>query len=328
MSRYLWGFWGFCVSVLVLGGCIDRYTPEVAPDEQANLVVDGAINPRGSTVVRLSRTFSINTRQNAPAETRALVVIQDNTGRRYPLTESPAGTYTSAANTLDVARQYQLRITTAPGREYASDLTPIIVTPPIDTLTWQITPPGGAQIYVSTHATDAAARHYRWEYEETYQFSIVIGMNGVFCWRTQSSIEILQGATAQLLTNRVADFPLLTLLPDLKLRYGYSVLVRQYAQTQSEYDYWERLRKTTQSLGTVNDPLPSRVTGNVHALADPTEPVMGYVGAHTVTEKRLFIGTARFPAPRPESVFYDYITPACGCTDCPLGTKMKPSFWP
>lgn len=325
MTRSFWASW---LSVLTLSGCIDRYTPDVAPAEQANLAVDGFINPQGRTVIKLSRTFSVNTKPVAPVETRAQLAIQDQTGRRYPLTESPAGTYTSAANSLDAARQYQLRIVTASGREYASDLTPIVVTPPIDTLTWQVTPQGGAQIYISTHAADTAVRHYRWEYEETYQFSIVIGMNGVFCWRTQPSIEILQGTTAQLVTNRVVDAPLLGLLPDLKLRYGYSLLVRQYAETQREYNYWEQLRKTTQNLGTVSDPLPSRVAGNVHALADAAEPVMGYVGAHTATEKRIFIGTARFPAPRPESVFYDYITPACGCIDCPPGTKMKPSFWP
>jgi hypothetical protein len=326
MNRH---FWGFCLSLLVLSGCIDRYTPEVAPTDQTNLVVDGFINPRGRTLVKLARTFRVNTQPTPPTETGAQVTIQDDAGRRYPLTESPAGTYTSAPHTLDAARRYQLRITTAQGREYASDLAPVLLTPPIDTLTWQLTPVGGIQTYLSTRNPDPASRFYRWEYEETHQFTSAyqsaleyqastnaIGSRPnerqIFtCWRTEPSTAILQGTTSQLSQNALLDYPLLTVLPSVKLKLGYSLLVRQLAQTQAEYSYWETLRKNTENLGTVNDPLPARVTGNVHALADPAEAVLGYVGVHSVTEKRLFVGGNQFPTPRPASVFYDPAYATC-----------------
>jgi hypothetical protein len=116
----------------------------------------------------------------------------------------------------------------------------------------------------------------------------------------------VQGNSTQLSQNALVGFPLLTVPPTVKLRFGYSVLVRQVAQSPAEYDYWERLRKSTENLGTVNDPLPGRVTGNVHALADAAEPVLGYVGVHTVAQKRLFLDpTAQLPKPQPSSVFFD-----------------------
>jgi hypothetical protein len=311
---------------------VDRYTPAVPAAAQSNLVVDGFINPQGRTVIKLARTFSVNTKNVGPVETRARVSIQDDAGQRYPLAESPAGTYTSATLTLAPSRQYQLRISTAQGREYASELAPVVLTPRIDTLTWQVSAQGGAQIYLSTHDAATAARHYRWEYEDTYKATTPYPPTPVkTCWRTAYSTAVLQGTTAQLSANALVDAPLLLEPPSLKLKFGYSLLVRQYAQSQAEYDYWERLRKSTENLGTINDPLPARVTGNVHALADPAEPVLGYVGVHSFTEKRLYIDASQFPGPRPQSVYDANClgddSPAC--TDCiRLGTQTKPSFWP
>ena len=146
------------------------------------------------------------------------------------------------------------------------------------------------------------------------------------CWRTESSTAIVQSTTAQLSQNTLASFPLLLVPPSDKLRYGYSVLVRQVAQSQAEYEYWERLRKNTENLGTVNDPLPARVTGNVHALADPTEAVLGYVGVHSVMEKCLFIDGARFPTPRPASVFYSPLYAACAGTVGPSVLITNPFY--
>jgi hypothetical protein len=320
--------------VLMLSGCIDRYTPDVPPSAQANLVVDGFINARGNTTIKLSRTFSVNVKNTPPLETRAQLAIQDDTGRRYPLTETAAGTYTTGGLMLDLTRQYQVRITTAQGRAYASDLAPVVQAPAIDKLTWQPTDAGGIQTYLSTAAPNDALPYYRWEYDETWQFTsaysaqveynaasnaivpITLERQKYSCWRTESSTAILQGNTAQLSQNTLVDFPLLNVPPSIKLRVGYSLLVRQYAQTQAEYDYWERLRKNTENLGTVNDPLPARVTGNVHALDDSAEAVLGYVGVHSVTEKRLFIdATTQLPTPAPRAVGVDPFYEKCEVTE-------------
>lgn len=327
---------------LGLGSCIDRYTPDVAPADQANLVVDGFINPQGRTVIKLSRTFSVNTQNTAPAETRAQLAIQDDAGQRYPLTETTAGTYTSAALVLDPSRQYQLRITTSQARDYASDLLPVVVTPPIDSLTWQVQGNGGIELYVSTHDARNATRFYRWEYEETYQFTSALestieyvpstnrvrprGLSVFWCWRTEASTAILQANTTSLAQDVLVNYPLTQVLPSVKLRIGYSLLVRQTGQTQAEYAYWETLRNNTENLGTVNDPLPARVTGNVHALADAAEPVLGYVGVHSVTEKRLFIDAVRqLPVPQPGSVLFDPAYAFCIGTEqvsIPMGLQQ------
>ncbi|MEJ7664694.1 MAG: DUF4249 family protein [Hymenobacter sp.] len=57
--------------------------------------------------------------------------------------------------------------------------------------------------------------------------------------------------------------------PSSKLYYLYSILVRQYALTPEEFAYWDKLRKNTENLGTLFDPLPSQLSGNVHRLTMP-----------------------------------------------------------
>jgi hypothetical protein len=52
MSNRFLCFW--LLMGLALGGCVDRYTPDVPPAAQANLVVDGFINPQGRSVLLLS----------------------------------------------------------------------------------------------------------------------------------------------------------------------------------------------------------------------------------------------------------------------------------
>ena len=361
-----------------LSGCVDKYTPDVISAPQSYLVVDGFINLNGVTTVRLTRTRNLSTGTASPAEAQASVVILDETGARYPLTEQAAGTYTSGSLVLPASHQYQLRLRTAAGREYASDLVAARLTPAIDKVSWAATA-DGIQLYLDAHDDANATRYYRWGYQETWEFQppyisaieyignqqVQTRKENIFlCWRAESSTSIVLSSTSNLSRDAVAKFPLLVLPANsLKLRLKYSILVQQYGLTADEFAYWEKLRKNTETLGTLFDPLPSQLAGNVHGLTDASELVLGYVGASSVTEKRLFIDNAELPRIRyltgyegrcelqtvkledMEQRFgaggllpiealgvgritgYSAATPECA--DCRLhGTNVKPSFWP
>ncbi|UOR05907.1 DUF4249 domain-containing protein [Hymenobacter aerilatus] len=301
---------GLLLSLLLwLAGCVEPFEPDVVSSPQSYLVVEGLINLRGVTTVRLSRTRELSATAS-PVEAQASVAIEDQAGTRYPLTEQMPGTYTSASLTLDASRQYRLRLRTAVGREYASELVQGKLTPPIDRLSWALER-NGVQLYLDAHDDANATRYYRWTYHETWEFrspytSQFELVNGAMvprtedirqCWRSDSSTVILQSSTARLSQDVVSKFPL-KLLPSNsdKLRFRYSILVQQYAQSQEEFTYWETLRRNTESLGTLFDPLPTLLTGNVRSLSDASELVLGYVGASSMTERRLFIAASELPA--------------------------------
>lgn len=362
-------------TLVLTNSCIDPFDPAVDAASKDYLVVDGFLNSRGVTVIKLSHTVALSATGDPPAETRAQVYIEDEQGTRFPLREAPAGTYTSAALTLNPARRHRLSFTTVTGRAYASDYTEVKVTPEIDGLSWAVVP-NGLELNVSTHDDTQNSRYYRWSVEETWLFRTPLVSELEYvgdtllprrddisaCWGTDINSSIRLFNTTRLTQDVVASYPVQSLPPtSVKLGIRYSILVKQRAQTAEEYRYWEALRKNTEDLGTLFDPLPSQLTGNVHDLADPAALVLGFVGAYSVTEKRLFVDRTELPGTwhaitgyefcrEPDSARYSfralYFGPngqfvplrrigrnlyAAGlkaCADCRLrGTNVRPSFW-
>jgi hypothetical protein len=308
-----WGVWLLLVGV---GGCVDPYTPEVITAPTSFLVVDGFVNGNGATRIKLSRTQSLAASTTTPPpETKASLFIVSATGARYPLQERSPGFYQSDSLVLSPG-QYRLRISTAgtSPATYESDLVPLKATPPIDNLSWRLKS-NQLQVLLSTHDATQQARYYRWKFSETWEFNanyksfleyypslraVKARTTPIYtCWRTEQPTTVKQATTAQLSQDALIEQDVLDIgdrAERLKIRY--SVLVTQYAQTAEEFAYYEQLRKNTEAVGTVNDPLPTQLTGNVHRTGAATnEPVLGYVGAHTVQQRRLFIDRAELPLP-------------------------------
>ncbi|GGF05572.1 DUF4249 domain-containing protein [Hymenobacter cavernae] len=301
-------FWGI---PLLLPGCIEPYMPAAISSPQSYLVVDGCINSQGVTTINLSRTYDIVTQTPPPVETKATVAIEQEDGPHYPVNESTTkGTYTSPNLTLNTAKNYRLFIRTGAGQEYASAYVPVKTTPPIDNVAWRATD-AGLNIYVNTHDDTKASQYYRWEYEETWEikppYSPIVEYKNrqiqdittffpATCWGNNQSTAIQISNTTRLTQDVVSDF-LICSYPTTseRLRSKYSILIKQHAQTQEEYQYWELLKKNTENIGTLFDPQPAQLTGNVRCLSNETELAMGFVGAHSLEKKRIFISRMDLP---------------------------------
>lgn len=320
---------------LGVGSCVEPYAPDIVSANANYLVVDGFINGNGRTIIQLSRTENIATTTPPPAEKGARLFVVDDTGTRYALTEtSTSGTYRSDSLVLPAGRRYQLRITTAGtgAATYESDLVALKVTPPIDKLAWQLKA-DNVELQVSTHDASGQSRYYRWKAVETWEFNAAFSsaleyypkMNGpngnslidtrttpiYTCWRTEQPTTIVQTTSAQLSQDAITSYVVRSLpARDERFKVRYSLLLSQYAESAEEFAYLELLRKNTEAVGTVNDPLPVQLTGNVHRLDTP-EPVLGFVGAHTVQRQRLFISKADLPA----RSNYDTPYTTCSMTD-------------
>jgi hypothetical protein len=300
--------------LLALVGCVESYLPEVVDSKPNYLVVDGFINGNGVTRIKLSRTTTLATATTPPVEKGARIDIVDNMGVHYALKENTSGNYQSDSLLLSSTRQYQLRINLSTGSAiYESSLVPLKVTPPIDDLKWRL---DGSQIQLSlsTHDASLQSRYYRWSFAETWEFNaayksrleydqrqkiLIPRVTPIYtCWRTEIPTAIKQGSSAQLSQDVLTDVSLLTFSNrSERFKIRYSMLVSQYAETAAEFIYYEQLRKNTEAVGSVNDPLPTQLTGNVHRLGNTTEPVLGYVGAHTAQRKRLFIARSDLALP-------------------------------
>jgi hypothetical protein len=313
----------WCLALLMVS-CTDPYAPAEIISAKRYLVVDGSINCRGVSTFKLTRTFNIAASTPPPTEARATIYLEEEGGPRYLVRETTPGTYTSDPLVLNAARKYRLHITTTGGKLYASDFVPAKITPPIDAITWR-TGNDGLDILVNTHDDTNTTQYYRWDYEETWEIAPLVfpsreWLNGTFiplrvsypsrCWRDSRSTTINLSKTNNLSQDLVSDYVLRKLPSSTELLYyKYSILVKQYAQTREEYQYWDLLRKNTESIGTLFDPLPSQLTGNVRCLNDEAELALGFVGAHSVEEKRIFITRNQMPSTWPLTTGYEHCVP-------------------
>ena len=302
----------FFALLTAIVACRKPYNPKVTSSPVSYLVVEGVINSGAdSTIITLSRTINIATKDSSAFETNAQVTVENEGGTSYPLQEFKAGRYLAIALNLDKTKKYRLHIKTAGSNEYASDYVAVKPTPPIDSITYRITDKG-LLVNANTHDPANNTRYYRWAYEETWEFhsrrnseSIVKGTDIVsrkpeeqiyYCFAGDKSSNIVLGSSEKLQQDIISQIPITIISPrSEKLQIKYSILLKQYAVTKEEYQFWENIKKNTEQLGSIFDAQPSQLKGNIHSITNPAEPVIGYIGVTNTQAKRIFITNNRFP---------------------------------
>jgi hypothetical protein len=295
----------FFTSIFIVASCLDPFTPSGSSDQTNYLVVDGYVNAAdGSGTIKLSRTKPLNNTDPAPLVSNADVTLEDETGNDYSFFETEEGVYNVFGVNTDPSKKYTLKIT-ADGKEYASDAVKPITTPDIDSINWKQVN-DKVEAYVNTHDDANNTQFYRWKYNETWQYTSAFrssmkikGNKLVFrddnddifhCYKTYSSSEILVYSTLKLNKDEVREYRMVSVpISSLKVQAIYSIEVEQYGLSKEAYEYWTILKKTTENLGSLFDPQPSQVTGNIHCTSDPQELTIGYFSMGTVKKKRIFI---------------------------------------
>jgi hypothetical protein len=298
---------------LAVLSCRKPYQPPVTTVNNNILVVEGLINLTDSTFIRLSRTVRLTDGVGSKAETGAILTIESDGNLVYPLEEQREGTYVAPSLNLSTTLKYRLRIKTRAGSTYLSDFVEAKVTPPIDSVGFEVRD-RGLQIYTNAHDDQKKTIYYRWDYFETWQFRSLYKSDFISdgkevmprnyetddiytCWAESKSSTIVLGSSAKLEKDVIHQNPL-TLIPSdsEKISIKYSTLVKQYALTKEAFVFWENMKKNTESLGSIFDAQPSQLTGNIHNVDQAEEPVIGYISAGTVTERRVFVGKEQLPS--------------------------------
>jgi hypothetical protein len=366
--------------LVVFIGCKDPYYPEVKSSTAHYLVVEGFINPEGTTNIRLTRTRAISKGDTASYinETGANVSIEDNNGNVYPLYDNGSGNY-SAGYFLNANFLYRLHITTKDNRQYISTFVPCKNSPAIDEVGWKLNDKD-VQLFVSSHDESNQTKFYRWDFIQTWEFhsqyysslvwdpdskTVVNRTYPVFvCYRTNASSQVFIGSSEKLAKDVIHEAPL-ELIPyhDRRISVLYSALVTQYALDSAGYNYWNAMKGNTEQTGSIFGSQPNQTKGNLRNISDSSETVIGYIGAGSIQQKRIFISNADMPpgwnqlrncteyrvpldsldyyfggniyipyasdppnSPRPQA----YFGASPSCVDCRLagGTLDKPVFWP
>ena len=66
----------------------------------------------------------------------------------------------------------------------------------------------------------------------------------------------------------------------------YSILVKQYSISKSEFDFWDNLKKINDKSGDIFEYQPYPVNSNIHNVNNTKDRVLGYFQVSAVKQKR------------------------------------------
>lgn len=367
--------YNFIISLLIalsLSHCIEPFSPPETNSGQGHLVVDGFLNTGNDTsYISLRLTQNIYDQPSQFLIQNAAMMISTEQGNEtYQFTYKGNGEYFLPPQNFSHQNKYRLTIH-LDGEVYESEYVEVSDTPEIDSITYRVDNNlNSVVINVNTHDELNKTRFYRWRFEETHEYfatyyssliadsetNIIIPrtQNINRCWKTDLNKNILLGSTIKQSQDAILSLPVNNVpIETNKFLVKYSILVKQYGLTREAFEYWTTLTKTTQGTGSLFDPLPSLVTGNIKNIGNKDKLVFGYFSAGKETQKRIFIneGLGQYPRCLPpdtlsrfeEAVFYpgilllnyfgeredSLLVTTYDCADCRIkgGTIIKPSYW-
>jgi len=298
--------------LLVLSTCVKPFIPNINKYERV-IVIDGTLTDDGTPPIVYISYSSNQKGSNVEKVAGAVVSILTSDGQKYNLTETNKGTYTYTQSMFPVTigTSYQLVVQNE-GQVFISTMEKITPSSPITDISFQVkSDASGVNLFISTQELDSASRYYVRRLTETWKFYSPIycpikSVNKQYCYAT--SIDDLEPSTTELFTqNRFNRFPFLFIpVSSPKFFYRYSILVEQLSISRSSYTYLNYVKTINESGGSLFDPIPSNMNGNITST---NAPVIGNFQVSSLKSKRIYIDRSDLPS--------DIII-SPGMTDCNL----------
>ena len=298
----------FYLSFLFLGltACLDEVRIPINQKTE-QLVVEGLITNEATLYsIRLSATTQFgDITERAPVR-GALVSVADNENRTIFFRANPeqTGLYQPIDRNFvgKAGNTYTLTIKLTDGRTYTSTPERMPLDVPIAGLSAEFQQKDasgralelGYRVRLDLQDQKNVENYYRWTAWGIYtrrSTGVAIGFGGSICCSTcwvvkeDKGLNLFSDANldGSLIRNRPVYFSPFYF-------YGkHYVEVTQYAISRSAYQFWQKFRSQLNRSGTIFDPLPAAVLGNVSNAANPADIALGYFEVASLSKKRLVI---------------------------------------
>jgi hypothetical protein len=310
-STYIFGLTG-----LLFYSCVRNITVPIR-NVQPILVVEGSITtdpPPYSVNLSYSGNFTSAYQTGVNAQqfiTDAKVTIEDDLGDSTTCLLSENGTYLSSDTNFigTLGRTYTLKIYLSNGKIYQSKPEKITSVPPIDSVgllydSSYIAEVRPAQIIVSvnTHDPPDTSNYYRWTasgYVIRKSWGAPCGpgsppcYNPYVCSCSAFCDQLIIDDQVNILSDQFTDGHEIIGRPVFYSPiywYGYHYIqIKQYSISQQAYLFWQQYQAQTNRTGSILDPLPASLTGNIYNLADSNNLALGLFSASAVFAKKILI---------------------------------------
>jgi hypothetical protein len=289
----------FLLSLLIIG-CVDPFSTETRKDSD-HYTIEGGITDQAPPY-KIQITKSANYSQNLDGITRyvsgATINVCDEEGNCIPFFEVSAGKYETAVGATpgEIGRQYHVEITTADNVRIFSNPEKMMASPPITAVYSEFDPATvieeGFQIYLDVEDPSDERNYYKWETRGYEPYSR-------FCFSVKNEESIFS-----IESDKIINGNLLSRVPITKISFHSTTLyvleVYQLALSAGAYEFLDGIKKQVESTGSIFDPPPSFLRGNLYNIDDPTVEVLGYFIVAGTSRKDLVLDrstTGLFPMP-------------------------------
>lgn len=355
-------FFVIAVLVIINTSCIKQYNPEIGGNDAKKYVVTGEVI-KGNTIqnINVSQTASISepTYKYYVPVSGCYVVIVDDKGNVYSAGDMGDGNYQAniPQSMISIGSAFKVEVNIPILGEVSennrinivSDYDTIQECPDVDSLYYQlenlpsVNPYNvikGIRFYCDLNATAYKCRNFRFEEIETWKYKADLATENTYryCWLTRKINTIFTLSTKNLTQNKfkMVPFHFVDNYSSQRLRFGYSLLVKQYSISDAAFAYWKKIRTNSEDQGGMYEKQPLQIKGNMHNLTKPNIAVLGFFSVSDMTAKRLFVGkieglpTEFVPCELPVPTGGPAPPPNPECFNCLLegGTNIRPDFWP
>lgn len=365
------------IAAFVLAGCVYEFTPTIEPKDTSGLVVEGDIIIGDTSRISLSAVEALNVRKTKEKKVTGKVWIEDDSGKEYrPVAGGSSNSFEIDMTDASPDRSYRLRVSldsplAGKSKNYSSDWKEVLTAPSIDELTHTYDD-SHVHLWLSL-SSPGGSGCFRWDFEEIWEYhadslatvyydvekDTVRSYEGAipplyWCWAyagsTQAGIAIAKSTGGEKIVGyRFFDIN----RRDKRMQKLYYIKLKARGISEECYEYLHSIEVNSTSTGSLTQPDPSQIVGNIHSDDDPLEVVYGYIEVSRMASKYIYIEhlyiedlaepldsqppTGLGPMTMMEAYEYGMRpldSPAnwvsYHCVECTSegGTKIKPDFWP
>ena len=316
--RKRWAIYAACFVCLLLTTCVRQVT---VPIRNANpiLVVQGLISTApGPYTINLSYSGPYSNSLQAMQQdsmyfiSDAKVVIRDDRGDSTNCSYMSFGNYLSNNPQFigTIGRTYILAIYLSNGQEYLSKPETIQPVPPIDSLSFgydsagltNILPPP-LVVTVNTHDPGNGPHYYKWSASGYYPrkswgdpcdpyfdppcTNPYMCTCFALCEQANTAVSEINIFSNQFSGGKEIIKPVY--YSPVYWFGDHYVEIDQYSLTLDSYHFWEQYLAQSDRTGSILDPLPSPVIGNVYNAGDSSDLALGIFSASDVFKKKVVL---------------------------------------
>lgn len=303
MARFLFPVF----TIFCLFSCVDEVQLP-ARSVASRLVVEGLItNEKPPYSVKLTYTGPYNSLiydQNEVPVNGAIVTITEIGGMSVTLEQDPLAPayYWTRDSTFQgkTGKSYQLTVQLADGEIYVSEPELLKNVPVIDRLYAEFRGradtdffnPDHYEVLLDTRDPSETGNYYRWSgygYIPRIATGEPVGMSVCCKWCWIPTYGSVTNVLSDVLVNgnTISRKPVFS-SPIYYVGRHY-IEISQYSLSKAAYQFWTKFEEQRKRSGSLFDPLPASIEGNVHQKEDPTVLALGFFGSSAVSEQRLII---------------------------------------